>query len=236
VSAARHDERDRARDEEGLRHAVTHAAPSRLTLRIVYYLRVEAGSKRPRGRPRDPAIDEAILGAARTLLVEVGYASLTMEAVASRAGVTKPTLYRRWPVKGALVWEAVFGKTKAAPMPDTGDVAGDLRVIVGWGVDEFTAPEARAALPGMVAEFESNPELRRMVRGGLIEPEFARVRKVLERAVVRGELRSDVDLELLMDVLVGTVFGRAVLLEHKLDDQLVDQLVDLVLAGARPPS
>lgn len=187
-----------------------------------------------RGRPRDPAIDHAILAATRGLLREVGYAALTIEAVAARAGVTKPTVYRRWPVKGALVWDAVFGRTKVAPMPDTGDVASDLRVIVGWGVDEFTAPEARAALPGMVAEFGSNRELRHLVREALVAPEYARVRAVLDRARERGQLRDDTDVELLIDVLVGTVFARATVLDHPVDDRLVDELVDLVLTGVAP--
>jgi AcrR family transcriptional regulator len=189
---------------------------------------------RPRGRPRDPAIDRAILDATRRLLLEVGYAALTIEAVAARAGVTKPTVYRRWPVKGALVWEAVFAKTKAGPMPDTGDVGADLRVIVGWGVDEFTAAEARAALPGLLAELGSNRELRGLVRERLIAPEYARVRSVLERAKDRGQLRADVDLELLIDGLVGTVFARATALDHPVDEGLVDSLVELVLAGASP--
>jgi AcrR family transcriptional regulator len=164
--------------------------------------------------------------------VEVGYAALTIEGVAARAGVAKPTIYRRWPVKGALVAEAVFGKTKAMPMPDTGDVAGDLRIIVGWGVDEFMAPEARAALPGMVAELQSDAAVRRLFQERVIEPEYVRVRQVLERARDRGEVREDVDLELLMDVLVGTVFARATLLDHPLDDRLVDELVELALSGA----
>jgi AcrR family transcriptional regulator len=193
---------------------------------------MEATLERRRGRPRDPAVGEAILAATRELLVEVGYSGLTIEGVAARAGVAKPTIYRRWPVKGALVSEACFGKTKAMPMPDTGDVAGDLRIIVGWGVDEFMAPEARAALPGMVAELRSDSEVRRLFQERVLEPEYARVRQVLERARDRGELRTDVDLELLMDVLVGTVFARAVLLDHPLDDRLVDELVELALSGA----
>jgi hypothetical protein len=193
---------------------------------------MEATLERRRGRPRDPAVGEAILAATRELLVEVGYAGLTIEGVAARAGVAKPTIYRRWPVKGVLVSEACFGKTKAMPMPDTGDVAGDLRIIVGWGVDEFMAPEARAAVPGLVAELRSDSGVRRLIQERVLEPEYARVRQVLERARDRGELRTDVDLELLMDVLVGTVFARAVLLDHPLDDRLVDELVELSLSGA----
>src|SRR4051812_41795986 len=84
---------------------------STISLRDVQY-NVRPVVTRRRGRPRDPAIDEAILSAARTLVVEIGYAALAMEAVAARARVSKPTLYLRYPTKGALVFEAVFGKTK----------------------------------------------------------------------------------------------------------------------------
>lgn len=187
---------------------------------------------KPRGRPRDPALDDTILDATRQVLREVGYAALGIETVAARAGVSKPTVYRRWPAKAALVWEAVFGKTRAAPMPDTGDVAADLRVIVGWGVEEFTAPEARAALPGMVAEFGSNRELRRQVREGLIAPEYRRITEILERAKLRGQLRPDADPVLILDTLVGAVFARATVLDHAVDDELVADLVELVLRGS----
>jgi AcrR family transcriptional regulator len=98
-----------------------------------------------RGRPRDPALNEAILRATRELLLEVGYPGLSMEAVAARAQVSKPTLYLRFPTKGALVFEAVLGKTKALEMPDTGDLVADLGATYDAGVDEVAAPEARGA-------------------------------------------------------------------------------------------
>jgi AcrR family transcriptional regulator len=117
-----------------------------------------------RGRPRDPALNEAILRATRELLLEVGYPGLSMEAVAARAQVSKPTLYLRFPTKGALVFEAVLGKTKALEMPDTGDLVADLGATYDAGVDEVAAPEARAALPILLAELSASPELARLVQ------------------------------------------------------------------------
>ncbi len=175
---------------------------------------------------------EAILRATQGLLVEVGYAELSIERIAERARVGKPTIYRRWPSKGALVWEAVLGKSIARSPPDSGNVRDDLRTILRWGVEQTTAPEAHAALPGMLMELRADPELERLLRAGPVEREHARIRTVLERAVVRGELRAEVDLDLVLDTLIGTVLGRALLLDHPLDERFIDAIIDLTLTGA----
>ena len=123
-----------------------------------------------RGRKRDPLKDESILQATRDLLVEVGYAGLSMEAVAARAGVSKPTLYLRYPGKVPLVFEAVFGRTKSREVPDSGSVVADLHEAYQWAVEEFAAPEARAAVPGLLAELAASPELAELVRRAVIDP------------------------------------------------------------------
>jgi AcrR family transcriptional regulator len=188
-------------------------------------------SRRP-GRPSDPRVRDSILRATRRLLVEGGYAELSIERIAERAGVGKPTIYRRWPSKGALVWEAVLGKSVVRSLPDSGNVRDDLCTILLWGVEQTTAPEAHAALPGMLMELRADPELERLLRAGPIEREHARIRTVLERAVVRGELRAEVDLDLVLDTLIGTVLGRALLLDHPLDERFIDAIIDLTLTGA----
>lgn len=161
----------------------------------------------------------------------MGYARLTMEAVAARANVSKPTLYLRWPTKAALVGETVFGNTTASPLPDTGDLATDLRVVIGWGMAELAAPEARAALPGLIAELDTNPHARRLVLGRVIEPEYVRVRTLLERARGRGEVRNDADLDLVMDACIGTLLARATVLDRPFNHGDIQALVDLVLGG-----
>lgn len=196
--------------------------------------RAPTGEERRRGRPRDPDVHESILRATRELLAEVGYGALTIASVAARAGVGKPSIYRRWSNKGLLVWEAVVGKTTSAPLPDTGSVKEDLRTVLAWGFEMVAAPEARAALPGMLTDFRANPQLEQMVREQLLEPEYARIRSVLERAVGRGELRADVDLNLIMDAMIGMLLGCAVLFVRPIDAQLVEGLADLFLEGARP--
>jgi AcrR family transcriptional regulator len=189
-----------------------------------------------RGRPRSAELDSAILEATRALLLKVGYSRLSMEAIAARAGVGKPTLYRRYPTKAAVVFEAVFGKTKELEDPDTGNVRADLIETYSWAVDEFASPEAQAALPGLMADVTSSPELAQFIRAQVIEPEYGRVRVVFERGQARGEIRDDVDLELVIDVFTGTALARASLLDHELDRDFGVRLVDLVLEGLEPRS
>lgn len=186
-----------------------------------------------RGRQRDPAIDEAIRVAARELLSEAGYANLTMEAVAERARVSKPTLYLRYPSRGALVFDAIFGRTRSRAMPDHGDIRADLREAYRWVVDEFSAPEARAAVPGLLAEVAASPELAHVIRSTVLEPEYERVRSTLQRAQARGEIRIDKDLDLVIDTFIGTALARVAVVDRAVDYDFGDNLVDLLLEGLR---
>jgi AcrR family transcriptional regulator len=179
-------------------------------------------------------VNEAILTATCELLIEVGYAGVSIDAVAARAGVGKPTIYRRYPNKTALLFEAVFGKTKSKPDPDTGSLVSDLREAYRWAVDEFAAPEARAALPGLIADLAANPQLADLVRAHVVGPEYARVRAGLERARERGEIRSDADLTLAIDAFTGTALARVLILDRPVDSAFADRLVDLIINGLAP--
>lgn len=150
-----------------------------------------------RGRPRDPAVDEAILRATLALLGEVGYARLTMEQVAARAGVGKASLYLRWPSKVTLVADAIRqGRTDLIPpAPDTGGLQGDMSTFLRALVRP-RSPETRA-LSAIAGEAASNPEMREAFRRGLSETLLERLRLIVERAVERGELPPDTDVELL---------------------------------------
>lgn len=159
-----------------------------------------------------------------------------MEAIAARARVGKPTVYRRYPTKAAAVFDAVFGQTKKLDDPDTGSLRDDLIESYSWAVDEFASAEAQAALPGLMADVASSPELAQFIRSLVIEPEYGRVRTMFERGQARGDIRDDVDLELVIDTFTGTAFARAVLLNHTLDREFGEQLVDLILDGLRTRS
>jgi AcrR family transcriptional regulator len=155
----------------------------------------EPGGAR-RGRPRQARVDEAVLSAAAGLLAEVGFARLTMDLVAARAGVSKASLYLRWPNKTALVAEAIRHRSAVIPeVPDTGslheDMRGFLRALLAA---KLAAPGAVAAVLG---EIHSNPELRRAWRQSTASALTGCLRQILERAVARGELPAASDVELL---------------------------------------
>lgn len=185
-------------------------------------------AKRPRGRPRNPAIDEAVLTATRELVVQVGYGALALDQVAERAGVSRTSLYLRWPSKGVLVWEAVLGGSVNRPMPDSGRFDQDLRALVGWAVEQFSDSAAKVALPSMLAEFGLNAELHETLSRNLIGPEVARAAALLERGKARGEIRSDVDIDLVVSTFVGAILARAVF-DQSLDGPFADDLTNLLL-------
>ncbi|MGB8405563.1 MAG: TetR/AcrR family transcriptional regulator [Mycobacterium sp.] len=183
------------------------------------------------GRPRDPRIDTAVLAAAAELLPEVGYANLTMAAIADRAGTTKTALYRRWSSKPELVHEAVFPTTPTALATPEGDIAGDIRGMIAAARDVFTSPLVRAALPGLVADMNADQELNARVVGrfhGL----FDVVRVRLEHAVERGEVHPDVNPERLIEIIGGATLLRMLLLPaDELGESWVDETTAIVVHG-----
>jgi AcrR family transcriptional regulator len=183
------------------------------------------------GRPRDPRIDAAILEATAELLVEIGYSSLTMAAVAERAGTTKTALYRRWSSKADLVHEAAFPAAPTALTTPEGDIAGDVRAMIAAARDVFTSPLVRAALPGLIADMAADPELNGRVMSRFIGV-FDVVRERLVHAVARGEVHADVDPERLIEVIGGaTLLSMLLAPGEQLDERWVDQTTVIVVHG-----
>jgi AcrR family transcriptional regulator len=178
------------------------------------------------GRPRDPRIDAAVLAAAGELLTEVGYAALTMAAIAERAGTTKTALYRRWSSKVELVHEATFPVTPTALETPEGDIAADVRAMVAAARDVFVSPVVRAALPGLVADMTADPELNARVLSRF-QGLFGVVRTRLDRAVQRGEVHDDVDPQRLIEIIGGATMLRLLL---RPDEQLGEAWVDEITA------
>jgi AcrR family transcriptional regulator len=187
----------------------------------------------PKSR-RSERAHAAILTATTELLAEVGYGALTIEGVAARAGVGKATVYRWWPSKGALVIEAV---SLALPMPapiDTGDLRDDLTAVVRRVVDTLTRVPEGAVIPALAADVMSDPQLAEQFRSQLLRPRRSAVVEVLLRAVDRGELPTDVDTDVLLDIYSGAVFYRVLVRGEPVTDLLADQLVGLLLDGKIP--
>jgi AcrR family transcriptional regulator len=184
------------------------------------------------GRPRDARRDEAILVAALTILQEQGYAGLTIEGVANRAGVGRPTIYRRWPSKPALVVAALArSRQLALPTPDSGSLREDLLAVQHRQVELMNAPMSRRVTAGLVADLTADPELADKYVNDYLVPRREVVWQVLRRGVERGELDPDVDFALVYDLLMGPLFMRAVVWGQPLPPEAAEQTVHVVLAA-----
>lgn len=170
-----------------------------------------------------------MLAATRELLVEVGYARLSYELVARRAGVSRPTLYRRWPSKAHIVHDALFEHRGTDTWPADADFADGLRRMIGRLVESYARPEAQAALPGLLADL-SDPSLRHSVLDALQQPVRAAFAERVKVGIRRGEVRPGLDPQVLMDVVIGTVLQRVVV-QQDADVTLADQLSQLLLLG-----
>jgi AcrR family transcriptional regulator len=204
------------------------------TVRSVMKADPSAVDKAPgAGRPRDPRIDAAILEATADLLVQIGYSSLTMAAVAERAGTTKTALYRRWSSKAELVHEAAFPAAPTALTTPEGDIADDVRAMIAAARDVFTSPLVRAALPGLIADMAADPDLNARVMNRFIGV-FDVVRERLVHAVERGEVHPDVDPERLIEVIGGATL-LSILLKpgEQLGQRWVDQTAAIVSHGVK---
>lgn len=186
------------------------------------------------GRPRSPEADEAIASATVELLAEVGYDGLSMERVASRAGVGKATVYRRFPSKVELVVAAIDTVAAGVPIPDTGALRSDLVDMLGEVVDAFTKSAIGPIIAGMTHEVSRNPALAETFRRTFVANRRSGAMELLRRGVERGELRPDVDRELLLDVLIGWIYYRQLVTGGSLSRRQIEQVVDTALAGVAP--
>ncbi len=168
--------------------------------------------QRPRGRQLDPERDQAIVRAALEGLAEVGYDRLSMEEIAARAGVGKGALYRRWSSKADLVVAAMLRwREQVAPVtsPDTGSLLGDLEAMVAQVPDfDEAAKRQLAVLMGLVGAAARDTTLRQALVGSGLERPRRAILDVLRRAASRGEIPSEIDVELVADVVIGLNFVR----------------------------
>jgi AcrR family transcriptional regulator len=186
------------------------------------------------GRPRDERAGRAILSATRELMAENGVHDLRVDDVASRAGVGKATIYRRYRSKDELVTAAVAGLVSEIRVPDTGRTRADLLALMRGAVAVYRGSVEAAVMPSLVDAISRNPELARRVREEFLVRRRAALRPVLERGIERGDLRDDTDLELALDVLGGPLFYRLLITGGPIDEQLAEGVVELILRGFAP--
>lgn len=160
------------------------------------------------GRPRDPETEKRILEATLELLAAEGYSRLTLDAVAAKAGVSKPTIYRRWSGKADLATAAVRTMQVKEPLVDTGSTVEDLVGTLENFRRSLLRPNGLSLVGTVLAEEAHTPELLRYFRERLVAPRRQMLRVILERARERGELRDDGLIEVALNLLVGAFYAR----------------------------
>ncbi|WP_031168593.1 TetR/AcrR family transcriptional regulator [Streptosporangium roseum] len=193
-----------------------------------------------RGRGRRPAgeVRREVLRAAGELLLAEGMAGFTVEKVAALAGASRVTLHKWWPSRGALALEGYFsvvGPTLA--FPDTGDIAADLITQVRAFVHLMRDTPAGRVMPELIGQAQTDPELSAVYREHYSAPRRALAVEALERARERGQLRADVDPEVVVDQLWGACYHRLLIPDQPLTEEFAEALVANLLTGiARPRS
>ncbi len=182
-----------------------------------------------RGRPRDPRTRAAVLAAARALLARGGLTSVTIEAIAQMAGVSRPTIYRYWPNAPAVAMAAFLettGAAKAARSP--GSALAALREQLHALADAFAAPTGRS-VAAMVAAAQSETELAKAFRNEFIARNRDAARALLERCIADKAIEAPDDMELTLDLVFGPLFYRLLMGHAPITRHFVDRLLDTVI-------
>ncbi|GAA1585819.1 TetR/AcrR family transcriptional regulator [Actinoplanes couchii] len=188
--------------------------------------------KPPDATRRSERSRTAILDAALALITESGYAALTIEAIAARAGVGKQTIYRWWKGRGEIVLDALAEQVTAAgppALPDTGDLEADLRLVVRATVAELADPKLSEITRALTVESLTSESFADQVRDRILRPQLDTIKDRL-----RGHVRAGIDPDLAVELFVGPMYHRWMLRTGPLTEEYADALVDLALAALRP--
>lgn len=189
-----------------------------------------ANDDRRLGRPRDARVDGAVMEAARALLAEKGFAGTTVEAIASRAGVGKATIYRRWPTREALLLAVTTAELPDIPTPDTGDLRQDLLLVFTALAEQIRTSGSASYLGDLIGESTRNPAMRTVFQA-MIQQRRSLLADVVAQARLRGEVRERIDPDLVLDLISGSIFYRMLFSDEPADATYVERAVDAVLAG-----
>src|SRR3954447_141241 len=158
------------------------------------------------GRPRDPRVDDGVRTATLDILVEEGYQATSIQAIARRAGVSAPTIYRRWANKAEVIEEAVFPTPFIEPTDTTGDLRQDLATYCRGIIEHLGDPAVRAAIPGLLTEYQTDPHMwQRLIRRSVTP-----MREAFASFLERTDRRPVGSLDALFDVMMGALFVRAI--------------------------
>jgi AcrR family transcriptional regulator len=191
---------------------------------------------RPPGRPRSEESRQAILLAALELVMEIGYARLTIEGIAARAGVGKQTIYRWWPSKADILMEAGAAKVDLqVPVTDHGSYRADLRAFLEASYQMAGYPQFADLLRTMMAETQIDQEFARRFRAAFLERRRQALAVITDRARERGDLPARPGPGTVADIVFGTIWYRILATRQPLDSALADDLVDLLTQAFTAP-
>jgi AcrR family transcriptional regulator len=180
------------------------------------------------GRPRDENVHRAILDATRDFIRDEGYSSFSIEGVAARAGVAKQSIYRRWASKGALLVDLYMdGLQTTSPLPTRG-WANDLLAIMLQTTKRLQDTTYGNLLKGLAIEAQSDPEIRKIVLDKIIEPRRQAARSVIERAIGSGQLPEDLDADMVVDFVFGSVWFNLLLGDATVGNRLAHRIVETI--------
>jgi AcrR family transcriptional regulator len=189
--------------------------------------------RRPLGGPvLQDSVTEAIAAAFFEELASTGYARLSLEAVAKRAGAGKAAIYRRWPSKLDMTVALATAVAVDAPVPaDTGTLRGDVLAFLTEVADALRTPLASKIIPDLLAESARNPELQQALFTAVRDTRRSKATRMLEQAIQRSELPADTDLELALDFLAGPLYWRLAVLHTPTTPDYLHRLTDKILAA-----
>jgi len=198
----------------------------------------EQGIRKP-GRPRSAQAHKAIIDATLELLAEEGFQGLSIEEVAARAGVGKTTIYRRWSSKEELVMEAIRQVQIDVPVMDTGNFRNDLAALLKTVSQGFMAhpyPFLGKLVLKFIGEYQTNPEIFRDALTQLVFPRFQRFFHMVEQAQARGEIRGDIDPELVLELVAGSLYFRWIMRDLMQTSPTspvdwIEQVIDAIMQG-----
>ncbi|HEX6361041.1 TetR/AcrR family transcriptional regulator [Actinophytocola sp.] len=180
---------------------------------------------------------QAVLQATRELISELGYAKVSIEGIAARAGVGKQTIYRWWRSKGAVVFDSFLALSEGADgmaLPDTGDIEADLKAVMRATAAEFTDPAFEAPIRALNLEIAGDPELAALYREKLAGPVDEAKKERLRSAQRAGQFAEDADLDLALELLYAPLYQRWLLRTAPITEEYADALVDHLLKAFRP--
>jgi AcrR family transcriptional regulator len=191
-----------------------------------------------RGRPRSERARTAIVEAASELLLKHGLTAISMDAVAERAGASKATIYRWWPSKELLALDALFSDWDVVhpEKPDTGSLDGDLLALIRPWARQLAAKPYGRVIAALLTRAQCDPEFATEYRDRFIEPRRDRGRVIFARAIERGEISADTDVEAALDLVYGPFYHRILTGHAELTDDFACTVVNYVVAAVAQPA